>query len=110
LIGLESLARKNPFALPADRRLAFRELGLSIGLHAAGKLKELMRERPGPFGDAKQLDSEMETLMLYERLTETIEQFWLEPANRETGCWTEHRDINWVMLATSLVPDGFLSV
>ena len=52
----------------------------------------------------------MEALMGYERFIETIEQFWLEPANRETGTWTEHRDINGVMLATSLAPDGFLSI
>ncbi|MHB9099221.1 MAG: hypothetical protein ACYC5X_15510 [Syntrophales bacterium] len=110
LIGLECLASKNPFALPADHRLAFREFGLSIGLHATGKLKRLMEERPGPFGDAKRLHSRMEDLIRYERFIEAIEQFWLEPANRETGGWTEHRDINSVMLATSLAPDGFLSV
>ena len=57
LIGLKSLVRKNPFALPADHRLAFREFGLSIGLHAVGRLKELLEEHPGPFGDAKRLHS-----------------------------------------------------
>lgn len=110
LTGMESLAAKNPFAGPAGRRLAFREFGLSIGLHAVRKLKKLAEEHPGPFGDARRLHSRLESLMGYGRFIETIEQFWLEPANRETGSWTEHRDINWVMLATSLVPDGFLSV
>lgn len=39
LTGLESFTRKNPFALTAGHRLAFREFGLSIGLKAVGKLK-----------------------------------------------------------------------
>ncbi len=110
LIGLESLARKNPFALPADRRLAFREFGLSIGLHAVKRLRELREEHPGPFCDARQIGSQLEALRRYERFIEAIEQFWLEPANRETGSWTEHRDINGVMLAASLAPAGFLSI
>ena len=110
LMGLESFIRKNPFAIPADRRLAFREFGLSIGLRAAGKLRGLVDEHPGLFGNANRLHSAIETLMRYERFIETIEKFWLEPANRETGSWTEHRDINGVMLATSLAPDGFLSL
>jgi hypothetical protein len=48
--------------------------------------------------------------MGYAGLAETIESFWLEPANRENGTFTEHRDINTVMLATSLAPDGYLPV
>jgi hypothetical protein len=41
-------------------------------------------------------------------LIEAVEAFWLEPRNRETNTWTEHREINMVMLATSLAPDGYL--
>jgi hypothetical protein len=37
-----------------------------------------------------------------------IKSFWLDPEHRETHLWAEHRDINEVMLATSLVPAGFL--
>ena len=37
-----------------------------------------------------------------------IEAFWRDPANRRSNTWTEHRDINEVMLATSLAPDGYL--
>jgi len=39
---------------------------------------------------------------------EAIEAFWVRPAHRQTGMWLEHEDINDVMLATSLAPDGFL--
>jgi hypothetical protein len=43
-------------------------------------------------------------------LREKIEQFWLDGKNREASTWTEHREINMVMLATSLAPDGFLGI
>ena len=36
--------------------------------------------------------------------------FWLENANREAESWRAHRDINMVMLATSLAPDGYLTL
>jgi hypothetical protein len=39
-----------------------------------------------------------------------IENFWLERTNREAKSWMDHRDINMVMLATSLAPDGFLTL
>ena len=45
--------------------------------------------------------------MRYTDLRKTIENFWSDPAN-QTDTWNEHRDINEVMLATSLSPDGFL--
>jgi hypothetical protein len=108
--GLESFAKSRPFAFPADRRLAFREFGLSIGLKAVGRLKGLLEGQPGLFGNAQRLHSEIEALMRYEPFVELIESFWLEPMNRETGAWKEHDDINSVMLATSLAPDGFLSL
>jgi hypothetical protein len=39
---------------------------------------------------------------------ERIESFWRDPEHRQSLAWSEHRDINEVMLATSLVPEGFL--
>ena len=43
LPGLHSYIKRNPFKLPAPYRLAFRELGLSIGLGAVGRLEELFQ-------------------------------------------------------------------
>jgi hypothetical protein len=43
-------------------------------------------------------------------LGEAIEKFWLDPQNRTAESWTGHQDINSVMLATSLAPDGFLKL
>jgi len=110
LRGLEPFGGKNPFALHARYRLAFREFGLSIGLKAVEKLKNSMEEHPDSFGDPRRLGQKVAALMRYRPLAENIEAFWLEPKNRESGTWQEHRDINMVMLATSLVPEGFLSL
>jgi hypothetical protein len=43
-------------------------------------------------------------------LIEKIESFWLDSSNRAVKTWADHRDINGVMLATSLAPDGFLEI
>ena len=110
LPGLESYSRNNPLKLPAQYRLAFRELGLSIGLRAVNKLQGLIEENPDLFNKKHPLHSRIETVMRYAPLIEVIENFWLEATNREASSWTEHQDINMVMLATSLTPDGYLTV
>jgi hypothetical protein len=43
-------------------------------------------------------------------LREEIDAFWLAPRGREGRTWTDHRDINEVMLATALLPEGFLKL
>jgi hypothetical protein len=110
LIGLDSFVKENPLKLRAGYRLAFRELGLSIGLRAVEKIQELIEQKSGPLRKRNSLHSLLKTLSRYAGLRETIETFWLEGTNREAGSWTEHRDINGVMLATSLAPDGFLNL
>ena len=110
LPGLESYARKNPLKLPADYRLAFRELGLSIGLRAVERLQKLITGNPGLFNKKLRLHSRIEKLMRYTSFSERIEMFWLEDTNQGASSWTEHLDINMVMLATSLAPDGYLAL
>jgi len=108
LSGLEAFFVDNPLRLPAEYRLAFRELGLSIGLKGAGKLHSRIKENPGLFGGA--LNREIEALMRYVPLGETIERFWMDEKNTATDSWTGHREINMVMLATSLAPEEFLCI
>ena len=110
LVGLEYFARTNSLAYPVDYRLAFRELGLSIGLHAVEKLHGVVSENPDRFHECHSLHQRIEMLMQYLPLIEAIEHFWLEPSNRDAKSWTDHADINMVMLATSLAPDGFLAL
>ena len=90
-------------------RLAFREFGLSIGLQAIERLQGLIDQYPSVFKTKHDVRSRIRTLMEYVELGEMINTFWLERNNRESGSWTEHCDINMVMLATSLSPDGYLS-
>lgn len=52
----------------------------------------------------------LEPLIAYRSVSEEIEQLWREPANRRNPTWANHRDINDVMLATSLIPEGALSL
>ena len=39
-----------------------------------------------------------------------IENFWCDSENQQVNSWLDHRDINSVMLATSLLPDQFLAL
>jgi hypothetical protein len=110
LEGLESYARERPLRLPAKYRLPFRELGLSIGLRAVERLKVLIIQNAGLFDKTPLLLSRLERLMQHAPLREGIEMFWRARTNREAETWTEHRDINMVMLATSLAPDGYLTI
>jgi hypothetical protein len=110
LIGLQSYARDNPLKLPAGYRLAFRELGLSVGLRAVEKLRGLFEQNPGVFLRENSLHARIENLMQYTPIRDIIETFWLEPKNRGARSWITHRDINMVMLATSLAPDGYLTL
>jgi len=110
LIGLDSFVRENSLKLPVGYRLAFRELGLSIGLRAVEKIRELTEQRSGPLRKKDSLHSLLKALSRYAGVREHIETFWLERTNRKSDSWVAHRDINEVMLATTLSPDGFLQL
>jgi len=110
LIGLESFAMENSLKLPAGYRLAFRELGLSIGLRALEKIRDRIEQESTPLRNKEPLRSRLEILGRYAGLRGIIEKFWLDGVNREAGSYTAHHDINEVMLATSLSPDGFLEL
>ena len=103
LPGLEAAAGSRRFSLPAEYRLAFRELGLSIGLHAVEKMDATVP-------DIRRTDRLIERLLRHAGLAEKIETFWQDPENRLSPTWTKHQNINSVMLATSLAPDGYLRI
>jgi len=115
LRGLDRLVAQGVLDGPADQRLAFRELGLSIGLHAVERLAPPGTEgapagEGHPAGAAGRAGGVLRELSRYRPLADRIEALWLEPASRETRLWREHRDIDDGMLATSLAPDGYLAV
>jgi hypothetical protein len=106
--GLEAYSIRSPFGLPAEHRLGFRELGLSIGLKALEKMWNLIEVNPGIFD--RLLHKRTVALMRYVPLGARIETFWTEGKNRESESWLEHMEINMVMLATSLAPEEFLTI
>ena len=110
LIGMEAFVRGETLDHPAECRLAFRELGVSIGLSAVEDLLKWVEERPSIFSRNSSLQGRVEDLVAYLPLREVIERFWMDSGNREASTWTDHREINMVMLATSLAPGGFLTI
>lgn len=99
LAGLNAYGKSGFVKLPVRYRLAFRELGLTVGLHAVERLREI-----------KNMGMKAASLMPFVPLAEAIEEFWIKPENRRVETWTEHREINMVMLATSLAPDGYVNL
>jgi hypothetical protein len=108
LTGLQQYAQGDELQQPAQYRLAFRELGLAIGLHAVECMQQALNEEAEPSAVDQELSNKLRGLMQYVPLYEEIEAFWRTPENQQTTTWIEHQDINEVMLATSLAPDGFL--
>lgn len=108
--SLEYSSFDKTLCLDAHRRLAFREFGLSIGLHAIKRLKELMEQFPLTFKRMAWLSTMVKKIILYYPLAQAVEEFWLRYSNRNASTWIEHRDINSVMLATSLAPESFLMI
>jgi hypothetical protein len=90
---------------PVSRRLAFRELGLAIGLAAVERMRADVDLAGGPDTRAR-----IERLAEVAPVRAEIESFWLQPEHRRARTWLAHEDINDVMLATSLAPEGFLGV
>ena len=101
-LGLRHYVRQPDLRAPAGQRLAFRELGLALGLAAV----ERLGDDPGGSADGRNARAE---LARYAPLREAIESFWLVDAHREQPTWRAHEDINEVMLATALAPEGLLA-
>lgn len=106
--GLKDFIDAGQFKLEARSRLAFRELGLSIGLQGIPRIKRLLVAYPEAFVDRSRLKDLVDGFLPVAPLAERIEAFWLQSSSREAASWREHEEINTVMLATSLIPDGFL--
>ena len=102
-VSLRDFSHSPLLGHPATHRLAFRELGLTIGLHGLRRIAKLVSRDV-------ELSTLTERLLAHDSLIEPIEAFWNEPVHRDNSTWMDHRDINTVMLATSLAPDGYLGL
>ncbi|HML06407.1 MAG TPA: hypothetical protein VK426_11580 [Methanobacterium sp.] len=110
IIGMNSFVKSNPLRVSPDYRLAFRELGLSIGLEGAKSLQKWHGNNENCFKKNTAVPEIIAALMNYSSLGDAIENFWIQSQNRQFGSWAEHREINMVMLATSLAPNSFLMI
>jgi hypothetical protein len=106
--GLRYYVANGELNAPAEYRLPFRELGLAIGLEAVERLSRLTSQN-GSTTD-EDVRRELKALSHYFSLSKQIREYWLNPEHRKSRTWSEHRDINDVMLATSLAPGGFLDL
>lgn len=109
LVGLEAYASMRDLDRPAGHRLAFRELGLSIGLSAVEEMVGCREERPDLFTPNK-LNNYLDSLFELLPLREKIEEFWQEERNQQASTWGDHQEINMVTLACSLAPGQFLLI
>jgi hypothetical protein len=108
--SLRAFSSHNSLHLPAEHRLAFRELGLAIGLQAIDRMQQHIEKPPEPFHDVQPMVSLLSELSAFCPVHESIENFWLDPHHQSVSAWLEHADINNVMLATSLAPEGYLQL
>jgi hypothetical protein len=108
--SLRAFVVDNPLDLPAERRLAFRELGLTIGLQAINPMQQHIQQHPEVFGESSSLTTLLTKLSFFQHFHEIIENFWLESNHQSVESWQRHADINNVMLAASLAPMGYLKL
>ena len=109
LVSIGSYALGGDMELDAESRLAFRELGLSIGLKSLPRLKASLSRIPN-YKTYYELLQKVADLERFSPIADGIDNFWTSPKNQRATTWSDHRDINMVMLATSLAPDSFLSI
>jgi hypothetical protein len=104
--SLDAFVAANELSRPLESRLAFRELGLALGLHAIPSMTAAVDRRPDRFGSVVHAAALRSRLAAMSRLTVLaghIEETWELPAAQATPAWIDHRDIDSVMLAASLV-------
>lgn len=108
-IGLNNYLQSGDLEQPAEHRLAFRELGLSIGLAGVEELARWWEESADIF-PKREMKAVMDALDHFLPLREEIESFWQDEGNQQACTWKDHQEINMVMLATSLAPGQFLLI
>ena len=108
LQGLSEYSRRGDLEQPASHRLPFREIGLAIGLSAIELIQGSIAQACPDVAQSPKLKAHLAALAPHVARGAAIEAFWLNPEHQQARSWSEHRDINEVMLATRLLPDGYL--
>jgi hypothetical protein len=105
--GLSAFLAGRQLSYPLAHRLAFRELGLAIGLRALPIIADAAPQKPPrrPLHDRA-----IDFLQRSQPLADEIVAAWLPQARQNDATWRAHQDINEVMLASALIPDTFLAI
>ncbi len=106
--GMDACSLTDTLSHPAKYRLAFRELGLAIGLQTIDKMMLMIKLHPESFPGQQLLISQLADFSPHLPLMKKMKIFLLTATNQQNNTWTEHIDINRVMLATILGPDTYL--
>jgi len=97
--GLQHFLISGTLEMPPSRRLAFRELGLAIGLQTMSSIAAVENSAsllgPDP--------SQMLSREAGEDIGDQLVEFWYRLQRQSEPLWLEHADINDVMLATALL-------
>ncbi len=96
--SLQAFMDTTSLLAPASYRLPFREIGLAIGLHGLEATAAIAA------GD-QETSSLVKKLQYFGGLANQIESFWM--AHQKASTWIDHRNINSVMFATALEPEGY---
>jgi len=111
IAGLQDFLLTGELHKPAQQRYGFRELGLSIGLHAVQRMQRRLEQEPTLAAadgiDLSRLRRQLAALDNFAPVAARIETFWLQ-AIHNGELRSKHQDITEVMLATSLAPEGYL--
>lgn len=107
-VSLQAYRQYNQLQHPAGTRLAFRELGLAIGLQVLDRMQQQLRLCPERFEDCALVQRRLSELSEYLTLHPLVERFWLQEEHQAALSWQQHKDINSVMLATCLAPDTLI--
>jgi hypothetical protein len=97
--SLQAFVATDELARPIERRLAFRELGLAIGMGALEHAANVCS-----LDDRAQ--RQVSDVLRHETIVPNIIQAWRTRDAQSSQAWREHEDINAVMLASALAPKG----
>lgn len=97
--GLEHFLTGGELRHRPSARLAFRELGLAIGLQTLQEIDAAMRS----VALNENLVASLRSLLSFGEIGRFIVDFWSEPRNRSSEMWNDHRDINDVMLCATIL-------
>jgi hypothetical protein len=108
--GLTNFVGAGHLTRAISNRLAFRELGLAIGLKAVSAIAHRVTEHRSHFENRSDLRRAINLLQRHASIGDEIVGEWQPHAEHRRESWRAHQDINEVMLATALIPNTFLSI